>query len=229
MTLPPALPSPQGPHPAGHLGRAPPAAGPAAARRPARPRAPGPGRPRRHRYVGSRGRRGAAPPEVTGPSPAGARRPPEEDEEEEAEVGWQEKLFSQVGERRRAGARPARVSPGCTAPRPPPVPRLPAGSPAPGRAALPGPRRVGAVGRRVPEQRRGPLRSSGGLLGFLKDLCLSLWWLWKSQLKSVCGSEDAGERQLLRFTCGALSLRWICTKMSRPARLPWTGSTTRRS
>ncbi|XP_075296549.1 LOW QUALITY PROTEIN: tectonic-like complex member MKS1 [Opisthocomus hoazin] len=35
---------------------------------------------------------------VTGPSPAGAGRPPapEEDEEEEAEVGWQEKLFSQL-------------------------------------------------------------------------------------------------------------------------------------
>uniref|UniRef100_A0A8B9MPH5 Uncharacterized protein n=1 Tax=Accipiter nisus TaxID=211598 RepID=A0A8B9MPH5_9AVES len=35
-----------------------------------------------------------APGEVTGPSPAAARRPPDE-EEEEAEVGWQEKLFSQ--------------------------------------------------------------------------------------------------------------------------------------
>ncbi|KAM9257457.1 LOW QUALITY PROTEIN: tectonic-like complex member MKS1 [Cariama cristata] len=36
----------------------------------------------------------AALPEVTRPSPAGARRPQVE-EEEEAEVGWQEKLFSQ--------------------------------------------------------------------------------------------------------------------------------------
>ncbi|XP_072738086.1 tectonic-like complex member MKS1 isoform X2 [Ciconia boyciana] len=40
------------------------------------------------------GRAGPAPPEVSGPSPARAPRPPDE-EEEEAEVGWQEKLFSQ--------------------------------------------------------------------------------------------------------------------------------------
>uniref|UniRef100_A0A8C3PKH9 MKS transition zone complex subunit 1 n=1 Tax=Calidris pygmaea TaxID=425635 RepID=A0A8C3PKH9_9CHAR len=37
--------------------------------------------------------RNLPPPEVTGPSHAGARWPPQE--EEEAEVGWQEKLFSQ--------------------------------------------------------------------------------------------------------------------------------------
>uniref|UniRef100_A0A8B9BP32 MKS transition zone complex subunit 1 n=1 Tax=Anser brachyrhynchus TaxID=132585 RepID=A0A8B9BP32_9AVES len=39
------------------------------------------------------GRRSRALPVVTDPPTAGARRPP--DEEEEAEVGWQEKLFSQ--------------------------------------------------------------------------------------------------------------------------------------
>ncbi|CAM9703701.1 unnamed protein product [Bubo scandiacus] len=37
----------------------------------------------------------AVTPEGPAPSAAGARRPPEEEEEEEAEVGWQEKLFSQ--------------------------------------------------------------------------------------------------------------------------------------
>lgn len=67
------------------LPRAPPLAGPE-----------GPGRA--GRAAGAE----ALPLRITAGSSAGAQRPPE-DEEEVAEVGWQEKLFSQVGAWERGG------------------------------------------------------------------------------------------------------------------------------
>ncbi|XP_050181562.1 tectonic-like complex member MKS1 [Myiozetetes cayanensis] len=63
---------------------------------PVLPQAPPPlAGPERSGRAGSAAGEGAVPLAVIGASPAGARRPPENEEEEEAEVGWQEKLFSQ--------------------------------------------------------------------------------------------------------------------------------------
>ena len=100
---------------------------------------------------------------MTGPSPAGAGRhpAPEEDEEEEAEVGWQEKLFSQVGRRGVAGGlggggsgrprREARVAvarPVTGSPRA--LPTVPAarGGPVPSMRQPAGPPWSGGTGRR---------------------------------------------------------------------------------
>lgn len=49
----------------------------------------------------------------------------------------------------------------------------------------------------------------GLFAGIPKGSCL--WGGFEKNLKNTCGFARAGERQLLCFTCGVVSLRWICT------------------